>query len=121
MAEAEDAGVTAAHVEKETLAVDVDIPAHDARVTTPIFTRTRQLLIAREGRRCYFCGQTAAESGHPLEAHHHPIERCFANEIDWELVRRSIQLGEVPAWGRQLAALQAFDWSNFDPAHWETF
>jgi hypothetical protein len=121
MAEMTEAVETAAHVEKETLKIDVNILMHAARATTALFTRTRKLLIAREGGRCFICHRTAAESGHPLEAHHHPIERCFAEEIDWKLVEIDCRVGDVPVPARQLAALQAFDWSKFDPAHWETF
>lgn len=108
-------GETAAHAEKETLAVDVNIPTHDARVTTALFKRTRKQLIAREGGRCFICGRTAKESGRPLEAHHHPIERCFGDEIDWQLVAIDCRAG---LWGKYAAA---FDWSKFDPRHWETF
>ena len=105
---------TAAHVEKETLKIDVNIPEHDARVTTELFRRTRLLLIEREGGRCFICGRTAVEAG-PLEAHHHPIERCFAEEIDWQLVAIDCRAG---MWGKYAAA---FDWATFDAVCWETF
>lgn len=108
------APVTPAHVERETLKVDVDIPEHDARVTTELFRRTRLALIEREGGRCFICGRTEGEAG-PLEAHHHPIERCFAAEIDWQRVAIDCRAG---LWGAHAAA---FDWQKFDPAHWETF
>lgn len=100
--------VTNTHAEKETLSVDVNLPGHDPRITTALFTRTRRQLIEREGGRCYVCGRTAAEVG-PLEAHHHPIERSFAEMIDWSegsLIRR-----EFPH----------FDWSKFDLADPYTF
>src|SRR5258708_29074626 len=90
---------TAAHVEKETLSVDVNIPEHDARVTTALFTRTRLALIAREGGRCFICARTEAEAG-PLEAHHHPVERCFAEELDWNLVAIDCRAG---MWGAHAA------------------
>lgn len=108
------AGNTAAHAEKETLAVDVNIPEHEARATTALFTRTRKLLIAREKGRCFICGRNEKEAG-PLEAHHHPIERCFAEEIDWDRVAIDCRAG---MWGKYA---QAFDWSKFDPKHWENF
>lgn len=110
-----DIPVTAAHIERETLKVDVDIPEHGARVTTELFRKTRQALIAREGGRCWICGRTEAEAGAPLEAHHHPIERCFAEEIDWRLVEIDCRAG---LWGAYAAA---FDWSKFDPTRWEVF
>lgn len=95
--------VTEVHEEKNTFEVDVNIPGHDPRVTTPLFERTRKLLIEREGARCWVCGCTAEESGHPLEAHHSPVERSFAEMVDWSegsLIRR---------------AFPAFDWANFNP------
>ena len=95
--------VNETHTEKETLSIEVNIPGHDARVTTSLFTRTRKELIEREGGRCFVCGRNAEESGHPPEAHHHPIERSFAEMIDWgedSLIRK-----DYPN----------FDWANFDP------
>jgi hypothetical protein len=91
------------HEEKETLSVDVNLPGHDPRTTTALFTRTKKLLIEKVGGRCYVCQRTAEEAG-PLEAHHHPIERSFAEMIDWgpgSLIRRDFPM---------------FDWHNFDPA-----
>ena len=100
--------MTDAHVEKETLTVAVNIPQHDDRGgATPTFVKSRLVLIAREGGRCYICGRTAEQSGHPLEGHHHPVERCFAEEIDWEMFRDDCKMG---MWGPHA---QAFDWNNF--------
>jgi len=94
------------HEEKETLSVDVNIPGHEARTTTALFRHTRQQLIERKDGRCYICNRNSEESGHPLEAHHYPIERSLANMIDWELVK-----SDCPD----------FDWSKFDPADPYTF
>lgn len=94
--------VTKAHEERETLSVDVILPGHAPRETTPLFAHTRKLLIEREGGRCYVCRCTAEETGHPLEAHHHPIERSFAEMVDWKPgseVRRQFP---------------DFDWLEFD-------
>lgn len=66
------------HEEKNTFQVDVNIPGHAARVTTPLFRKSRLHLIGRD-KGCWVCGCTAA----PLEAHHYPIERSFAEMIDW--------------------------------------
>lgn len=107
--------MTAAHTERETLTVDVNIPAHADRVTTPLFRETRAQLIKREMGRCWVCGQTAEEVGHPLEAHHHPIERCLAEMIDWAWFENDARKG---LWGTHIAA---FDWDSFDPKRWETF
>lgn len=99
--------VTQDHEQRETLKIDVIVPGHAPRTTTPLFERTRKLLIAREGGRCAISGMTAEESGHPLEAHHHPIERCFAEEIDWQRFAADAKKG---LWGPHA---QAFDWDAF--------
>ncbi|WP_407059289.1 hypothetical protein ACKZDW_02600 (plasmid) [Ralstonia syzygii subsp. celebesensis] len=83
------------------------LPGHDARVTTVLFTRSKKALVEREGGRCFICGATAEESGHPLEAHHHPIERSLANLIDWERVAAQAKAGEFGA------RAAAFDWGGF--------
>ncbi len=107
--------VTEVHEEKETLTVDVNIPGHEPRVATPLFHQTKQKLIEREGGRCWVCGRTAEESGHPLEAHHHPIERSLANMIDWDRFPADCRAG---IWGEYA---RGFDWSAFDPADPYTF
>lgn len=106
---------TQIHEEKETLVVEVNIPGHEARTTTTLFLHSKKTLITREGWRCFICGGTAETSGHPLEAHHHPVERSLANMIDWDLFRSECQAG---MWG---AHAQGFDWSKFDPADSYTF
>ena len=102
--------MTAAHTERETLAVEINIPAHADRVTTPLFRETREKLLARDGARCWICGQTAEEIGHPLEAHHWIVERCLAEMVDWVLFMRQAVAGDYGPHA------QAFDWKNFDPA-----
>lgn len=99
--------VTDTHEEKETLAVDVLLPGHEARVTTPLFLHSKKSLIEREGGRCFICNATAEESGHPLEAHHHPIERSLANLINWDDVAEHAKAGEFGA------RAAAFDWDGF--------
>lgn len=97
------------HEEKETLSVDINIPGHDPRVCTPLFRKSRQHLIEREGGRCNVCGRTAEESGHPLEAHHFPIERSMAEMIDWSP-------------GSQIRKdFPNFGWGSFDEADPYTF
>jgi hypothetical protein len=71
------------HEEKNTFAVDVNLPGHAPRAATPLFERSRKHLLERDGGRCWVCGCTGEEAGHPLEAHHYPIERSFAEMIDW--------------------------------------
>jgi hypothetical protein len=75
--------VTQNHEEKNTFIIDVTLPGHDERVTTPLFSRTRDELIKREGNRSFVTGRTEEEIGSPLEAHHFFIERCLANACDW--------------------------------------
>jgi hypothetical protein len=100
--------VTQDHEQKETLTVDVIVPGHDARgAATPLFSRTRKLLIARDGARCWLSGMTAEESGAPLEAHHHPVERCFAEMWNWPRFAEACKAG---VWGPHAAA---FDWDAF--------
>ena len=80
--------VRAVHEERNTLSVDVFIPGHEPRVTTPLFVKSRKHLLERDGGRCWVCGMTehdlvVATDGSsrpvgPLEAHHYPIERSFA-------------------------------------------
>lgn len=101
---------TQIHEEKETLVVEVNIPGHEARTTTTLFLHSKKTLIAREGGRCFICGGTAETTGHPLEAHHHPVERSLANMVDWALFMSECEAG---MWGPHA---QAFDWSKFDPA-----
>ena len=93
--------VNETHEEKETLAVDVNLPGHEARKASALFERTRKQLLAKTDR-CWVCGRTAEESGHPLEAHHMGVEYSFMDApIDWKKVAQDFP---------------TFDWSNFDPA-----
>jgi hypothetical protein len=94
--------VTETHKENNTFTVDVNIPGHDPRVTTPLFHKTRLELIARDGGRCWICGCTEEESGHPLHAHHYPVERSFTGMIDFSAGSKIRQ--DIPD----------FDWANFD-------
>jgi hypothetical protein len=89
------AKMTKAHAERETLSVEVNIPAHADRKTTALFRHTREQLIQRELGKCWICQRTAAEAGHPLEAHHHPIERCLAEMIDWPRFAAHAKRGTV--------------------------
>jgi hypothetical protein len=95
------------HEQKETLSIDILIPGHAARKETALFEHSRKKLIEREGGRCFVSNMTAEELGHPLEAHHHPIERCFAEIVDWERFAKDCKAGH---WGPYAAA---FDWEKF--------
>jgi hypothetical protein len=103
--------MTEAHEQKETLEVDVDIPAHDDRKTTALFLKTKKMIvklgsilgftIKRPAARCWICNRTADEVGAPLEAHHFGIERCYIDAaIRWNVVQEDFPI---------------FDWKNFDP------
>jgi hypothetical protein len=98
---------TAAHTQHETLEVEVNVPAHAKRETTALFRRSREQLIEREKGRCWVSGLTAEQTGHPLEAHHHPIERCMAEMIDWDRFAHDARAGH---WGPHA---QGFDWEAF--------
>jgi hypothetical protein len=100
--------VTEIHEEKNTLQVAVNIPGHAPRgAASPLFVRTRKQLIEREHGKCWLTGLTAEQLGAPLEAHHFPIERCFAEAIDWPRFARDCKFGH---WGPYAAA---FDWTTF--------
>jgi hypothetical protein len=108
--------VTKVHEERETLTVDVEIPGHAARTTTPLFTKSRKALLEREGHwGCFICGMPHSPQA-PLEAHHYPIERCLAEMMDWSFIKAEALRGELGGTGKQRAAAQAFDWIAFDPA-----
>ncbi len=94
------------HEEKETLAVDVEIPDHAPRVTTELFERTKKILIERVGGRCFICNATEAEAGAPLEAHHYPVERSLATAWDWDRFMADCKAGK---WG---VYAQAFHWEG---------
>lgn len=96
--------VTTVHEEKNTFTVDVNLPGHAPRTTTPLFNKTRLHLLERDGGRCWICNGTEEETGHPLQAHHYPIERSFAEMIDWSE-------------GSQIRKdFPKFGWGSFDEA-----
>ena len=103
--------VTETHEEKLTLSVDVEIPGHAPRGSaTPLFIRTKKILMERMGGRCFICNGTEAEIGAPHEAHHFPVERSLATAWDWERFQADCIAGK---WGVYLAA---FHWAGFNPA-----
>ena len=101
--------VTEVHEEKLTLAIDINTPGHAPRGSaTPLFIRTKKILIERVGGRCFVCNGDAAQVG-PLQAHHYPIERSLATEWDWPKFIADCRAG---MWG---IYAQAFHWEGFDP------
>src|SRR5471030_1766239 len=99
--------VTEMHEEKNTFEVDINLPGHDPRgAATALFSRSRKALIEREGGKCWLSGLGADVLG-PLEAHHYPVERCFAEGLDWVRFSNDCKFGH---WGPYAAA---FDWSRF--------
>ena len=101
--------MTAAHEEKETLSVEVEIPEHaDRGAATPLFIRTKKILVERVGGRCFVCNGNEAEVG-PLQAHHYPVERSLATAWDWPRFIADCKAGK---WG---VYCQAFHWEGFNP------
>jgi hypothetical protein len=109
-----DSATTAAHADKSTLVVSINVPEHAQRKASPTFERTCPLLIQREGDRCYICGRTSTEVGAGHEAHHCMVEWCLADAIDWNIVKALCQDGEFGESALQRAAAKAFDWSGWD-------
>lgn len=81
----------AIHEEKETLTVDVNLPGHDERTTTPLFSKTRTEALVLWGGRCFASNQTEAEAGLPLELHHFFVERSTANAVSVPRLRRYVK------------------------------
>ena len=100
--------VNETHEEKNTLSVDVYIPGHEERGSaTPLFVRTRKHLLERD-KVCWICGCPASEVG-SLQAHHWPIERSFAEMVDWSE-------------GSQIRKdFPSFGWGSFDESNPYTF
>lgn len=89
------------HEQRLTLSVDIFVPDHPDRTTTPIFAATRRKLIEHNPDACcYICGTTEG-----LELHHR-IEWCDSNAVDFKKVAELVP---------------EFDWSKFDQDHPETF
>ena len=112
--------VTQIHDEKETLLVDVNLPGHDERITTPLFTRTRSEMLEKIGHRCEISGCTEDEAG-PVEFHHFFVERCLATAVDPErlycwIVKLKERSEAALAWfDSQLKAGDSFEQIWADP------
>ena len=102
---------TAAHTDKSTLTVSIYDPEHAARVTTPLFTRTRDEILKNEPL-CWLCG-LPKESVGPLELHHCNVERMFAEIIDWNLFAAAARAGEVGYTNSQREENKNWDWDTF--------
>jgi hypothetical protein len=113
---------TPAHIDKSTLTVAFYDPEHAQRITTPLFTRTRDEVLAKEPV-CFMCGQPASVVG-SLELHHNCVERMFAEIIDWNLIKDAALAGEVGWTEDQRKLNKEFDWDSFmnsvpfDPYVW---
>jgi hypothetical protein len=107
LARSKSMSVEQTHELKDTITADYFVPGHEERTTTALFKRTRKELIEREGGRCFVTNMTAEELGAPLQAHHHPVERCFATAWDWPRFAEDCKRG---LWGPHA---QAFDWDSF--------
>ncbi len=90
------------HEQKLTLSVDIYVPDHPDRTTTPIFAATRCKLIENNPDACcYICGCKTS-----LELHHAVIEWCDSLAVDWQKVALDVH---------------GFDWKSFDETKVETF
>lgn len=78
--------MTKAHVQHETLRLDLWYPEHEPRESDPhykLFERARAHMKANTDLwRCHSCGKTEEELGEPLQAHHHLIEYALQNGYD---------------------------------------
>ena len=102
---------TAAHVDRSTLIVAVNDPEHAERVTTALFTTTRNEVLKTEAV-CWCCGRDETAAG-PLELHHCNIERMLAEAIDWPVFAEAAKVGEVGWTHNQREKNRAFDWDGF--------
>ena len=99
--------VTETHELKDTFTVDVELPGHAPRTTTPLFTESKKILVERVDGRCFICNGNKDEVG-PTEAHHYPVERSLAMAWDWPKFIADCKAGK---WG---VYAQAFHWEGFD-------
>lgn len=102
---------TAAHVDKSTLVVSVYDPEHAQRVTTPLFTKTRDEVLKSESL-CWLCGNPASVVG-SLELHHCNVERMFAEIMDWQLLKAAAMDGELGWTHNQRLENKNWDWDAF--------
>ena len=79
------------HEEKIADEIDVNLPGHDERVTTPVFERSRKLMVARTGNICQVTGEPPAEGG-AIQWHHFIVERCLATAVDPRRLHKWIKL-----------------------------
>ena len=94
------------HEQTLTIKVDVFIPDHPDRTTSPVFARTRKKLIEDNPNAKCAVDNGHCDHDHPLELHHQHVEWCDSNGVDW----------------RKVAVLiPEFDWMTFDPEHPEDF
>ena len=98
--------VTDVHVEEETLSIKVNLPGHGPRKETSLYTRTHKLRVDVDTT-CWICGRIAKDTGHPLETHHHPVERSLAEMTDFRLVQADCEAGMYGD------AAKSFDWADF--------
>jgi len=83
--------VNQVHEEKETLVIDCNLPGHEDRITTELFTRTRKEYLEKFGDKCQVSDEPSSECG-PIELHHFWVERCTANAVDPERLHKWIRI-----------------------------
>lgn len=94
------------HEQRTTITVDVFIPDHPDRSESPVFRAARKALITDNPNAKCEVNNEDCDHDHPLELHHDIVEWCDADGVDWD---------------RMKVMYPEFDWTNFDPAHPETF
>ncbi len=98
--------IPGAHLQKQTLTVQVFVPDHPDRSTSPTFVATRRKLIEHNPAAKCFVDNKHCDHEHPLELHHSVVEWCDAGAVAWDLVAELVP---------------DFDWSTFNPATPESF
>jgi hypothetical protein len=94
------------HLQKQTLTIQVFVPDHPDRTTSPIFRATRKKLIEDNPAAKCFIGNKHCDHDHPLELHHSVVEWCDARAVAWDLVAQLVP---------------DFDWASFAPSKPEAF
>lgn len=94
------------HEQKETFTIDVYLPDHPDRTTSPVFRATRKKLIVDNPHARCEVNNEECDLTHPLELHHDLVEWADANGVDW---------------AKMQALCPEFNWAAFNPARPETF
>jgi hypothetical protein len=84
------------HEVKKAMFEDYNVPGHEPRTASSLYSRTHDSLIVKKDTPCYICGvsnSTLSDSSKnlvgakALETHHFIVEWSLANAIDWAQVK----------------------------------